>query len=239
MISKKIIINKNNIDIVTTNYNKEFLNNINKQGRVKHNYALLSNKRFKKCLKNKIKTLKKYNNTLDFIRDNNEFNIFLTIRNINKQSLKRFVDRLRKTDKQLQYVTLASWSIKIGLHYHIILNTSLSSEQIIQKLKNENVKLENIYNKTKLVKYFKKNLNYDTIHILKQTNAELKQMQIEILSYSKILTYSKGIKYKPVTIKNPADEQIKEIYNNSEYIETIEYNNLNSKIQIDKFVRGA
>lgn len=241
MISKKIIINKNNIDIVTTTYNKQFLNNINKKGRVKHNYNLLTDKQFNKCLKSKIKRLKQYNKTLEYIRDNNIFNVFLTVRNINKAGLKKFIDRLRKADKQLQYITLASWSIGLGFHYHIILNTSLAGQEIQLKLKDTNAKLEDIYNKNKLIKYFKKNLNYDTIYILKQyNNVELKSMQIEILSYSKILTYSKTIKYKPVVVKNPSNEQLKDIINNNEYLETIKYNNLDSSIQIDKFQkRGA
>ena len=85
---------------------------------------------------------------------------------------------------------------------------------------------------------FKKNLNYDTIHVLKQVdNKELRDKQIEILEYSKILSWSENIKYKPIEIKNPSQEQLQDIYNNKTYLETIEYENLDSKIQIDKFER--
>jgi hypothetical protein len=235
--SKKIIfIDNNKIDIVTTNYNKDFINNINRQGRKKHDYELLSDEQLKRCINQKIKTLKQYNNKLNYIRDNNSFNVFITIRGINRLGLKRFIDRTRKADKNLAYVTLASWSIKMDLHYHIILNTSLSKKELEDKLKNIDAKIEIIYNQKKLLKYFKKNLNYDTIHILKQiNNKELRSKQVEILNYSKILCYSRNIKHKPKIIKNPSQKQLQEVYNNATYLETIEYKNIDSTIQIDKF----
>ncbi len=237
-ISKKIVIDNDKIDIVTTNYNKSFIDNRNNTGRKKHDYELVSDEQFKKCLNQKIKTLKSYDNKLNYIRDNNKFNVFITIRGINRLALKKFIDRVHKADKELQYVTLASWSMDMDLHYHIILNTSLSQEQLESKLKLLDGKIENIYYQKKLLKYFKKNLNYDTSYILRQVdNLELKNKQIEILEYSKILSYSKGIKYKPITIKEPSQEQLQEIYNNSTYLETIEYNNLDSSIQIDKFIK--
>ena len=183
----------------------------------------------------KIKTLKQHNNKLNFIRDNNSFNVFITIRGINQRGLKRFIDRIRKADNQLAYVTLACWSINMDLHYHIILNTSLTQEQLENKLKNDG-KIELIYNQKKLLRYFKKNLNYDTIYILKQIdNKELRDKQIEILSYAKILCYSRNIKHKPTVIKNPSHEQLQNIYATTTYIETIEYQNLDSTVQIDKF----
>lgn len=235
-VSKKIVIDKNKIDVITTNYNKNFINNINRKGRKKHNYELLSDEELKKCINQKIKTLKKHNKTLDYIRDNNEFNIFLTIRGANKSALKKLLDRIRKFDPGLGYVTLASWSMEMDLHYHILLNTLLSKEQLQGKLKNLDGNIQDIHHCKKLYKYFKKNLNYDTIHVLKQVdNKELRDKQIEILEYSKILSWSENIKYKPIEIKNPSQEQLQDIYNNKTYLETIEYENLDSKIQIDKF----
>lgn len=107
------------------------------------------------------------------------------------------------------------------------------------KLKNLDGNIQEIYYSKKLYNYIKKNLNYDTIHVLKQVdNEELKEKQIEILQYSKILSYSKNIKYKPITIKNPSEDILQDIYNNSDEYkrkETIEYINLDSKIKIDKF----
>lgn len=237
-ISKKIVINNNKIDVITTNFNKNFINNINRAGRKKHNFEMLSDEQFKKCLNQKVKTLKSYNNKLNYIQENNKFNVFLTIRGINKHSLKKLLDRIRKADTGLSYVTLASWSVEIDLHYHILLNTSLSQEQLESKVKELDSNIQEIYYSKKLYKYIKKNLNYDTIYVLKQVNnEELRYKQIEILEYSKILSYSKDIKHKPIIIKNPSQEQLQEIYNSGkyEYQETIEYENLNSKIQIDKF----
>lgn len=237
-VSKKIIIDNNKIDIVTTNYNSTFINNINRQGRKKHNYDLLTYKELKKCLNQKIKQLKQYDKTLNYIRDNNEFNVFVTIRGINPLGLKKFIDRVRKADKELQYVTLTSWSITSDLHYHIIFNTKLSKEQLENKLKGMDDQIIIIYNQKKLLRYFKKNLNFDTSYILKQIdNLELRDKQIEILSYAKILSYSKNIKHKPIEIKNPSQDQLQEIYNNSQYVDTIEYDNLDSTIQIDKFIK--
>ena len=233
--SKKIIIDNNKIDIVTTNYNKDFLNNINRQGRKKHDYELLSDEQLKRCIHQKIKTLKQYNNKLNYIRDNNDFNVFVTVRGINKIGLKKLLDRIRKADKNLAYVTLAAWSINMDLHYHIILNTSLSEKELNDKLKNIDSKIKIIYNQKKLLRYLKKNLNYDTIYVLKQVdNLELRDKQIEILNYSKILSYSRNIKHEPIIIKNPSQEKLQNIYN---YMETIEYKNLDSMIQIDKFER--
>lgn len=237
-VSKKIVIDKENINVIKTTYNENFINNINRAGRKKHNFEILSDEKFKKCLNQKIKTLKDYNKKLDYIKENNEFNVFLTIRGINKYKLKKILDRIRKADSRLSYVTLASWSIEIDLHYHILLNTSLSQEQLESKVEELDSNIQEIYYSKKLYQYLKKNINFDTMHILRQVdNKELKYKQIEILEYSKILSYSKDIKHKPIVIKNPSQEQLQEIYNNSEYIETIEYENLDSKIQIDKFER--
>lgn len=238
-ISKKIVIDKNKIDVITTTYNNNFINNINRRGRKKHDYELLSDNELKKCINQKIHTLKNYNKTLDYIKDNNEFNVFMTIRGANKSSLKKMLDRIRKSDSSLSYITLASWSIEMDLHYHILLKTSLSNDQLQSKLKNLDGNIQEIYYSKKLYNYIKKNLNYDTIHVLKQVdNEELKEKQIEILQYSKILSYSKNIKYKPITIKNPSEDILQDIYNNSDEYkrkETIEYINLDSKIKIDKF----
>lgn len=235
-ISKKIVIDNNKIDIITTNYNDKFIQNRNNTGRKKHDFELLSDDQFKKCLNQKIKKLSDYDKKLNYIRDNNEFNVFITIRGINSRALKLFIDRTRKADNNLEYVTLASWSIKMDLHYHILLNTSLNEEQLKDKLKETDADIQYVYNQQKLMQYFKKNLNYDTSYILRQVNnEELKDKQIEILEYSKILSYSKGIKCKPLEIKNPTQEQLEEVYNKATYLETIEYDNLDSNIQIDKF----
>lgn len=239
--STKIVKDNNKIDIIKTTYSNDFINNINRDGRKKRDYELISDEQFKKCLNQKIATLKAYNKTIDYIKNNNKFNVFLTVRSINKLGLKRLLDRIRKQDGDLKYLTLACWSSELDLHYHILLNTSLNKEQLQSKLKNIDENIQYIYSK-KLYRYIKKNLNYDTIHILRQVdNKELRDKQIEILSYAKILSYSKNVKYKPKEIKNPSQEQLLEIYNTEkyEYDETIEYDKLDSSITIDKFTEKS
>lgn len=239
--SKKIIINNNNIDIQTTSYNNNFKYNINRKGRNKYTleqYEKMDYEKFIKCLNQKIKTLKKYNDMLDYIRDNNTFDYFLTIRGINNIALKKLLDRFRKADKDFEYVSLAAWSINMDLHYHLLLKTNLSQDLIEKKVEEVDSKVETIYNSRKLYKYFKKNINYDTINVLMQfDNQDLKSKQIDILIYSKILNKSNGIKHKPIIIKNVTDEQIEEYIKNAEYLETIdyEYNNTNTHVRIDKY----
>ena len=238
-VSKKIVIDNDDIDIVTTVYNKDFLENINRDGRKKHDYNLISDKQFRKCLNQKIKNLNAHNKKLNYIRDNNIFNFYITIRGINALALKNFINRVRKADKELQYVTLASWSVTSDLHYHILFNSNLSKEQLQSKTKKFDIDIKIITNQKKLLEYFKKNLNYDTIHVLKHfDNLDFRNKQIEILEYSKILSYSQSIKYKPITIKAPAPEQVEMVYNKYTYLknDSFEYSNLDSTVRVDKFV---
>ncbi len=234
--SKKIVKSNNKIDIITTNYPNSFIGNRNNKGRRKHDFESMEHEQFKKCLNQKRDTLGAYKRQLDFIGKNNDFNYFITIRGINRSALNLFTDRTRKADKQLQYVILASWSMNMDLHYHILIKTELSKEQLQSKLKQVDYDIKIITDQIGVIDYFKKNLNYDTIHILKQVdNTELRHKQIEILNYSKVLNYSRGIHAKPETIKNPSQEQIQEIYDKSTYVETIKYPKLDSNVEIDKF----
>lgn len=239
--SKKIIIDNNNIDIQTTFYSNNFKHNINKKGRNTYTldqYEKMDHERFIKCLNQKIKTLKSYNDMIDYIRENNTFDYFLTIRGVNNRALKKLLDRLRKADKDFEYVSLAAWSMNMDLHYHLLLKTNLSQDLIKKKVEEVDSKVEAIYNSKKLYKYFKKNINFDTSNVLMQfDNQDLKSKQIDILMYSKIINKSKGIKYKPIIIKNATDEQIEEYVKNAEYLETItyEFNNTNTHVRIDKY----
>lgn len=235
--SKKINIDNNNIDLIETNYNTKFLDNINRAGRNKvEDYELLSDEEFKRKLNEAQRKLKKYNRKIDYIYKNNTFKYFLTLRGINKQGLKRALDRIRKADKNLSYASLASWTVKTDLHYHILLNTNLTIQDLNKKLKNIDSDIQNIYS-DRVKNYIKKNINYDTNYILRQVdNLELKDKQIEILEYSKILSYSTDIKYKPITIKNPTQEQLEEVYNNT-YLETRNYNKIASIVTVHKFIK--
>lgn len=240
-ISKKIIKDNEKVMVITTEYSDTFHKNINRAGRRKKDYRLLNEERLKEAIRHKIKNLKKYNKVLDCIEVSNSFNCFLTVRGINKNKMKKIFDCLRKKDNRLEYIRLAAWSIESDLHYHILLNSSLSIKEIEEKLRGIDYDLQDIYDTKKLFKYLKKNINFDVIHILKQLdNNDLREKQIEILEYSNILSFSKGINTKPEdteVIKNPTEEQLSEVYKGDKYryMETVEYDKLDSSIQIDKF----
>ncbi|EGT3604765.1 TPA: hypothetical protein ACY4SM_002970, partial [Clostridium perfringens] len=209
-ISKKIIINNTEINLIKTNYNENFLNIRNKKGRTNKDYYKLSDKEFINCLNQAQIKIRKYNKTLEYIFKNNEFKYHITLSKTNKLGLKRAIDRIKKTDKDLSYVSLASWTIETDLHYHMLVNTRLTIEELNKKLKNIDSNITEIYS-SRILKYLKKNINYDTLSVLRNIDKkELKDKQIEILEYSKILSYSKDIKYKPIEIKNPTEEQIEE-----------------------------
>ena len=119
-IAQKIIESSNKIDIIKTTYSDSFKGNINRKGRPKRNFELMSDAALKKCKYEKINLLKKYNRKLDFIISHNRFNYFITIRGINSEALKKFLGRIRKSDNELKYLTLASWSKNLNMHYHIL-----------------------------------------------------------------------------------------------------------------------
>ncbi|MBE6087362.1 MAG: hypothetical protein E7206_04780 [Clostridium beijerinckii] len=233
--SKKIITSNNKTDIVTTTYQTSFLSNINRKGRRKHDYNLLGHNQFTKCLNQKVLALKKYNKQLDYIAENNTFNYFVTINGITKKTLKKIINRVHMADKQLTFVTLASWTANADLHYHILFYSSLDKSQLENKLNEGDALVKEIYDLEGLIRYFKRNINYDTCYILRQIdNKDLHPKQIEILQYSKILSTSKNLAL-PKIIKNPSQQQLENIYSNNTFIESIKYKKLDSSIIIDKF----
>lgn len=239
-ISKKIIIDNNKINLIETNFNSNFLNTRNKKGRTNKDYYKLNDKKFINCLNQAQIKIRKYNKTLEYIFKNNEFNnkfkYHVTLRGINKLGLKRAIDRIKKADKALSFVSLASWTINTDLHYHILINTKLTIEELNKKLKKIDSNIREVYSMSGLLNYLRKNLNYDTLNVLRNIdNEELKDKQIEILEYSKILSYSKDIKYKPIEIKKPTEEQIEEIKKDTTYLGKIEYKKLDCNVTIEKF----
>lgn len=183
--------------------------------------------------------LKKYNRKLDFIINHNKFNYFITIRGINSESLKKFLDRVRKSDKELRYLTLASWSKNLNMHYHILFYTKLSYEELERKVKNIiDYKIIDIYYQRGLLKYFKKNINYDTIYILKQNsekNSELRDKQIEILKYGKLININKKVN-KEIEIRKPSIEQINQIKENNKLITSFNYKLLSSNVNVKRYI---
>ena len=237
--AQKIIKSNNRIDVIETTYNNSFKNVINRNGRPKRDFELMSDTAFKKCKYEKINLLKKYNRKLDFIINHNRFNYFITIRGINSESLKKFLDRVRKNDKELRYLTLASWSKNLNMHYHILFYTKLSYEELERKMKNIiDYKIIDIYYQRGLLKYFKKNINYDTIYILKQNsekNSELRDKQIEILKYGKLININKKVN-KEIEIRKPSIEQINQIKKNNKLITSFNYKLLSSNVNVKRYI---
>lgn len=238
-VSKKMIIKNNKIDLITTTYSNNFNHVINRNGRPKSDCSLLSDKQFEQIKQNKIvylknKTIKK----LDDLCILNKFNYWITVHVSSKNDYSKLIDRLKKADCNLKFISLAAWSIKSNLHYHILLNSTLNKDSIDKRLKKLDYDSKIITNQTKLIGYLRKNIVVDMIGILNSTDAELKDKQIEILRYKNILSNSKNID-KPIIIKLDKDIELKDIkeLDNTQYTETIKYNNLDSKVQIDKFTK--
>lgn len=236
--SVKIKYNIGRVDIINTIYDDKFTENINRKGRSKiiDTELLINNKELliPKLLQAEKKIRKNYK-TLQYILKESTFDFFITLSNITKDNYKKFIDRLRKSDKNLAYLSIAAWSKTSDLHYHIVVKTILSLSQLESKTQHLDIDIKSIYNQQQLIGYFGKNLIDDTISILKEVdNKNFIDKQLDILRYSKILTYSKNIN-KPLEIRNPSDDQLKAIKQNAIYSKTLEYSKGNSLIKIDKF----
>lgn len=239
-VASKLIQRGNVIDIITTTYSEEFNEHINRKGRPTRDFTTISPTAFRKCRYEKIKLLKKYNRQLDYIGAYNKFNYFITIRGINKLSSKKFLDRVRKADKGFKYLTLTSWSKTLELHYHMMIYTKLSYNGLEKRMRKiVDYKIDEIYDQHGLIKYFKKNINYDIIHILKQddnsNDSELMDKQIEILKYGKIINVSNNVD-KRKEIKSPSNKQLQRLREENILIERFGYKMRSSKVEIEKFL---
>lgn len=238
-VASKLIQHGHVIDIITTTYDRKFEQHINRKGRPTRNFEAISPAVFRKCRYEKIKLLRKSNKQLEYISNYNNFNYFITMRGINKLSSKKFLDRVRKVDNDFKYLTLASWSKALELHYHMMVYTKLSYNELEKRMRKIiDYKIERIYNQHGLVKYFKKNINYDIIHILKQdssNDSELMDKQIEILKYGKIINVSNNVD-KPKEIKSPSNQQLQQLRKKHIFIEKFDYEVGNSRVEIEKFL---
>lgn len=95
----KVLQSKRAPKIITINYSEDFTNHINRNGRPVKDLEKISDVQLKKYMEQKIKLLKSYKNSLDYIVSYNTFNFFVTLKGINKTSMKKFLDRIRKADK--------------------------------------------------------------------------------------------------------------------------------------------
>lgn len=234
----KVLRSKRAPKIITTNYSENFTNHINRNGRPRKDFEKISDVQLKKCIEEKIKLLKSYKNRLNYIVSYNTFNCFVTLRGINKTSMKKFLDRIRKADKGLKYLSLASWSQSLDLHYHILLYTNLTRNDLKKKTKDiKDFDIQSICSIDKLLRYFKKNVNFDTIHILQQdssNNDELRTKQIEILKYGKTINVSTNIEKQQV-IRNPSNEELTFIRRNK-LVEEFCYKRINSNVKVERYL---
>jgi hypothetical protein len=230
-------------------------------GRKNIDYSLYSGDTFKHYCSKKMDRLTANCRTLTDYFNNNTFNYFLTLSVVDYKLFKKILDDIRDADKDRAYVSIAAWTIESDLHYHIALNTNLTKRKLRKIISsaynargiyncgisnNKRYRIKNIYNQAKLCNYFKKNINYDTKYVLKQTenttlNVDLDKLrakQLEILNYSKILTYSNNLKKVKVTkIKNATPEQVAEIEKNYKYKETVKFAKAGAVCIIRKFVK--
>ncbi|WP_298839724.1 hypothetical protein [uncultured Clostridium sp.] len=176
----------------------------------------------------------------------NDFNYFLTIHINNKLDYKKLMNNLKHKDKQLKYISLAVWSLKSNLHYHILVQTGLDIDTIYSKSKhlinNREEGLKPIWDKTMLKHYFiYENLKDDVIKLLEidtRNNIILKNKQIDILKHGKLISNSRNI-IKPIVIKYSGDtinEEIPELQDTIQ-IGTKEYKALDSSVTINNYIK--
>lgn len=243
--SKKLITinDKNNkkIDLITTEYNDNFINNRNNKGRPIINYYNLSEEEFKLKKQNKINHLKRKTiKELDVLCFLNVFKYLITIHVNNKKQYNNLMDKLKKADKNMSFLSLASWSKISNLHYHILLNSSLNNENIEKRLNYLDYDIKLINNQKNLVGYLRKNIVKDTIGVLNLDTEEVKNKQIDILKYKNILSHSRNLN-KPIIKKIDSNLKIKDIKELKDTIhlknDTITYKNIDSTVKIDKFIK--
>lgn len=243
--SKKLITinDKNNkkIDLITTEYNDNFINNRNNKGRPIINYYNLSEEEFKLKKQNKINHLKRKTiKELDILCSLNVFKYLITIHVNNKKQYNNLMDKLKKADKNMSFLSLASWSKISNLHYHILLNSSLNNENIEKRLNYLDYDIKLINNQKNLVGYLRKNIVKDTIGVLNLDTEEVKNKQIDILKYKNILSHSRNLN-KPIIKKIDSNLKIKDIKELKDTIhlknDTITYKNIDSTVKIDKFIK--
>ncbi len=236
-----IVEKENSVDIIHTEFDDKKLS-----GRKNVDYSKLYGDDFRHYLTEKINRIYRYNSDLIDYGKNNDFDYFITLSNITPKHRGTILEKIRKKDSSSAYICLAAWTITSDLHYHIMLKTSLSKEEVEKLLTKCNSKVKEIYDQPGLINYFRKNLNYDTIYVLKQTENttldinldELREKQLEILYYSKILAPSTDIKKTKVNkIKNATKDQVEKAIKDCNYDKTIEYKKVTANVKIDKYVK--
>ena len=234
--SQKMIIVKDNITLITTEYKDEF-GSLSTRGRTKKDFNNMSGYELNEKKKSKIKRLRnKIIRDIENICDLNVFKYYVTIHVNTREDYKKLMNRLKKADKGLKFLSLAAWSFKSDLHYHILIDSTLSLSEVTKRLyKLKDYDIQVIRNK-KLVGYFRKNIVDDIIKVLNSEDEELRDKQIEILKFEKILSYSRNI-IKPEVKIIESIEDLKEL-ERAEHQQTKEYTSGSSRVIINKFLKN-
>ena len=207
--SIKIKYNIDSIDIINTTYNDKFIHNINRHGRSKIidiKYLKNNKELFISKLAQAEKKIRKNYEDLQYFLRTYTFNFFITLSGITKKEYMKFIDRLRKADKNLDYVSIAAWSEKSDLHYHIVIKTILAFSQLKDKIKF--VDNEDLIDKQLEILSYSKILNYSKyikkpLEIKNPSIHELKAIS-ENYNCVKTIKFSKGNstvrvnKFKPI-----------------------------------------
>lgn len=247
----KIIKKKDSAKKITSSY--EPFKNPGKRNKVPN--ELLSEEELnRKCTKKKegLDKYTRHDGLLDEYNRNNEFNLYVTINNISKKNASSFLERVKKDDSSAEYVTVATWTYSVGLHYHMMIKTTLSHEHIrklILHAPDDCIDIQDIEEckggQKGLFGYFRKNIN-DTKYVLLQTSRttldvpfeELREKQLEILAYTKVVNKSRGVKVDAIEVikdATKADEaKLEQEYN---FKESFEWDKASCKTIIDKYTK--
>lgn len=217
-------------------------------GRRKVDNSALHGQAFTNKLYKKIGRIKKNYEEFKDYAENNEFNYFITLSAVTPECKKAILKKIKKLDASASNVCIAAWTWETytgDLHYHIMLNSSLSIEILAQIFDECDYNIQVIYDQPRLIGYFRKNFN-DTIYVLKQTEKttlnvdydDLREKQIEILNYSRILTNSTNLnKIEEIVIKHATDEDIKEVRKECDCKESYEFSKNGANVKVDKYIK--
>jgi hypothetical protein len=233
----------NEVKVCTTKYKP-----MENPGRKSIDYSKVYGQAFTNRIYKKIHTINKRFDVFKDYAENNEFNYFITLSAVTPECKKAILKKLMKLDASASFLSLAAWTWETetgDMHYHIMLNSSLSQGEIEKCLVKCNYDIKVIYDQRKLIGYFRKNIN-DTIYVLKQTEkttldvdyADLREKQIEILNCSNILTNSTNLKKtEEIVIKHATDKDIEEVRKEHNCKESYEFSKNGANVKIDKYIK--
>lgn len=242
-ISTSIKIKDNKANVYTTSYEP-----IKNPGGKPLDYASLGTEALARKRYKKVNRINENQKTFNDYINNNQFDYYITLSSIDPQTKIDILKAIKKDDNGSEFVSVATWTYDTytgDLHYHILLKTILSQEEVEKHLTKCNSDVQAIYNQQRLAGYFRKNFN-DTIYVLKQTEkttlnvdyADLREKQLEILNCKYILTNSKNLnKTEEIVIKNATDADIAELEKNYDNTSSYSFLNYGSEVKVDQYTK--